>query len=133
MSHAEKVTYTIIAVSIAVSLLSILGLVSQSYRELITKRLVFLALMVTPLMQLLVFIFSMQVSYANKVADSADGFICSGFHGGGLSTDCSIYEVVLEGIMAAVVFSFITFGLVPLAIFLVTLLVLISVNKYSSR
>ena len=129
MSYADKMFVTIVFVAFALLVFSIVRLVSPSYKQMLTKKLAFLALLVTPLVQLFVFVLVLQIYYAQEVVRSAHGFICSGLHGGGLNSGCSIFEAIFEGATAAVIYSFVTLGLIPMSTFFLTLLVLVSLKK----
>ena len=48
---------------------------------MLTKKLAFLALLVTPIVQLF-FVLVLQIYYAQEVGRSAYGFVCSSLHGG---------------------------------------------------
>lgn len=129
MSYADKMFVTIVFVAFVLLVFSIVKLVSPSHKKMLTKKLAFLALLVTPIVQLFFFVLVLQIYYAQEVGRSAYGFVCSSLHGGGLSSGCSIFEAIFEGATAAVIYSFVTLGLLPLATFFVTLLVLVSLKK----
>lgn len=98
--------------------------------RLITVKRGLQALLLTPVVQLLLFVFILQ-------ADSGGNLLtgdlrCSGMHGGSGGA-CWWYEATLEAMLASLVFSFTTFGLLPLAVFLSLLFCFLALDLRRAR
>ena len=74
-----------------------------------------------------------QLPVVGLVSFVSGDFMCAGIHGAGYRTDCSLYEVIFEGVILAVIFSFASFGLVPLAVFAFLLLFFAAVKRFCSH
>lgn len=129
MSFSDKMYYAIFATAFIVALASFITLISPSYKKVVSIKLALFSILMTPIVQLGLFVIALQVYAAEITGEVYHGFACSGFHGGGLNSDCSFYEAVFEGAIVAVIYSFATFGVVPLAIFLSLLVILVLIKK----
>jgi len=130
MSYAEKVQMTYLVGSCLVSLLCAALLLLPGVRRWVRGRHLLLAGLATPLVQLFMFLLIVQ----NDAGGSPllGELRCSGLHGGGYS-GCSLVEALLEAGIASLLFSFLTIGLLPLAIFLTLLLCLITMAMRRAR
>src|SRR5690554_6756425 len=118
MSFSDKMYYAIFATAFIVALASFITLISPSYKKVVSIKLALFSILMTPIVQLGLFVIALQVYAADITVEVYHGFACSGFHGVGLNSDCSLYEVVFKGEIVAVILSFAKFGVVPLLIFL---------------
>ena len=129
MSFSDKMYYAIFATAFVAALASFITLISPPYKKDVSIKLALFAILMTPIVQLGLFVIALQV-YAAEIAGQAYyGFACSGYHGGGLNSGCSLYEAVFEGAIAAVIYSFATFGVVPLAIFLSLIVIFVLIKR----
>lgn len=133
MSYGDKLYLGIVAAALVLSVASILMLISRPYKKLVSLKLIALSFLILPMALLFLSVIVFQVDFLGEVGQGKGGFVCSAYHGGGLSSGCSLYEAVFEGAIAAAIFSYATFGLMPLAVFLSSLSVLVLMKRLLNR
>lgn len=108
-------------------------LISPSLKKHVSVKLVLAALLTFPLAQLSIFMALDQIPKTGLVGFVSGNLMCAGVHGAGYRTECSLYEVIFEGVISSFVFSLISFGLIPLAVFAFLLLAFTAVKKFCTR
>lgn len=131
MSYAEKAQLTYVVVSCLVSLLCATLLLLPGVRRWVGRRQLLLAGLATPLVQLAMFLLIVQNNAGGSLFFGE--LRCSGLHGSGYFSGCSLAEALLEAGLASLTFSFVTVGLLPLAIFLALLLCLVTMVMRRAR
>ena len=111
MSYADKMFVTIVFVAFVLLVFSIVKLVSPSHKKMLTKKLAFLALLVTPIVQLF-----FRACFTNILRSGSWAFclwVCLVQPPWrGIKFRCSIFEAIFEGATAAVIYSFVTLGFI---------------------
>ena len=129
MSYAEKTYFTWMSVTFVVTLIAFVLLISPSFKKAVSLRLAIAALVAVPPIQLIVFAALDQIRAVGLQGFVTGSFMCAGVHGSGSRSGCTLYEVLFESVISSVVFSFISFGLVPLAVFTCLLLIFSVLKK----
>lgn len=129
MNYADKIYMTYMFISFVAVLVAFILLISPPFKKFVSVKLVLAALIASPVVQLSIFVVLDQVQKIGLNGFVSGNFMCAGIHGGGYRADCSLYEVMFEGVIASIVFSFISFGLIPLAVFSVLLLAFTAVRR----
>lgn len=118
MSRADVAYFSYMSLAVLLVAGAVILLVSSPLKKHVSVRLVFAAVLVTPLAQLLLFVAWDQIPAIGLNSFLRGEFLCGGIHGGGYRSDCSIFGVVFEGMINSFIVSFVSFGLLPLTIFL---------------
>lgn len=130
MSYADKLYMTYMPIAFVTVVIAFILLISPSLKKYVSAKLVLAALITFPSVQLSIFMALDQVPKIGLVGFLSGNFMCAGIHGAGYRTDCSLYEVIFEGAISAFVFSLISFGLIPLAVFAFLLLSFTAVKRF---
>jgi hypothetical protein len=104
-------------------------LISRPYKKFVSLKLIALSFLILPMALLFLSVIVFQVDFQGEIGQGKGVFVCSAYHGGGPSSGCSLYEAVFEGAIAAAIFSYATFGLMPLAVFLSSLSILVLMKR----
>src|SRR5690554_3273875 len=94
MSFSDKTYYAIFATAFIVALASFITLISPSYKKVVSIKLALFSILMTPIVQLGLFVIALQVYAADIAGEVCHGFACSGFQGGVLNSACWFYEAV---------------------------------------
>lgn len=129
MGYADKMYMIYMSIAFVIVVVAFMLLISPSFKRFVSVKLVLAALITFPVVQLSIFMAFDQVPKIGWGGFVSGNFMCGGVHGAGYRADCSLYEVVFEGVIATVVFSFISFGLIPLAVFSFLLLAFTAVKR----
>ena len=133
MSYADKMYLTYMFIAFLVVAVSFSVLMLPSFRAFITVKVVTVVLLVLPFVLLSTFIAMDQIPKIGFSGFASGDFMCGGVHGAGYRADCSLYEVVFEGVISTFIFSFVSFGLIPLAVFAFLLLLFVAVRRNFSH
>ena len=133
MSYADKMYLTYMSIALVTVVVAFMLLISPSLKRLVSVKLVLAALITFPVVQLAIFIALDQVPKIGLDGFLSGNFMCAGIHGAGYRVDCLLYEVIFEGVITTFVFSMISFGLIPLAVFSFLLLAFTAVKRCCTR
>jgi hypothetical protein len=133
MSYADRMYMTYMSIAFVTVVVAFILLMLPPFKKFVSVKLVIAALITFPLVQLSIFIALDQLPKTGFVGFVSGNFMCAGIHGAGYRADCSLYEVIFEGIISTTIFSFISFGLIPLAVFSVLLFAFAAVKRSCTR
>lgn len=130
MAQNDWLYFVYMAVGVLTVIALLVTLSRQAFKKYVSVGLILTAVAITPVALVLAFLVMDQGPIIGLEGFLTGDYRCGGFHGNGYRSACSVYAATLEAMVAMFIFVFISFGVLPLAAFLVVLLGLVVARKY---